>query len=58
MDMKNTEIDYLIAHENIHLQKLHRIVKNTIAAEDLIVRNLLHPPAEQITVGQKISDKV
>lgn len=47
-----------MAEENEHLQKLQNIVRESIAAEELIIQNLLHPPAEQLTIGQKVSDKV
>jgi uncharacterized membrane protein len=33
-------------------------VKDTLKAEQLIIHNLLHPPMEILTQGQKISDKV
>ena len=56
--MKNDDINQLLSNENIHLEKLHKIVKDTIVAEELIVSNLLNPPEEQLSVGQKISDKV
>ncbi len=41
-----------------HIAKLHQIVKETLAAEELIVHNLLHPPVEVLTKGQTVSDKV
>ncbi len=41
-----------------HIEKLHQIVKESLLAEELIVHNLLHPPAEVLTKGQTISDKV
>lgn len=56
--MKNTEINKLLAEEHSHLQKLQHIVQDTIDEEKLIVDNLLHPPQEQLSVGQKVSDKV
>ena len=56
MDYK--EIDKLLSHENEHLNKLHQIVKETLEAEELIIHNLLHPPLEVLTPGQKVSDKV
>jgi uncharacterized membrane protein len=56
--MKNEPIKKMQSEENQHLQKLQNIVKDTIAAEELIIQNLLHPPEEQLTTGQKISDKV
>ena len=56
--MKNTGISQLLTEENTHLEKLQRIVNNAIDAEKLIVKNLLNPPQEQLSVGQKVSDKV
>jgi uncharacterized membrane protein len=56
--MKNKEIDQLLFDETKHLEKLHKIVEDTIKAEKLIVQNLLNPPEETITTGQRISDKV
>ena len=58
MQNKNTEIDQLLSDQNVHLKKLHEIVKETIKEEKSIVDNLLHPPKETITRGQSISDKV
>ena len=55
--MDNKEIDRLLFDENEHLNKLHKIVKETLLAEELIVHNLLNPPSETLTPGQKISDK-
>jgi uncharacterized membrane protein len=54
----NKEIDKLLSDENEHLNKLHQIVKDTIKAEELIVHNLLNPPLEILSQGQRISDKV
>lgn len=54
----DTAIDKLLADENVHLNKLHQIVKDTLEAEELIVHNLLNPPLETLTQGQKLSDKV
>jgi uncharacterized membrane protein len=56
--MDTTDIDRLLSDENEHLDKLHQIVKDTLKAEQLIIHNLLHPPMEILTQGQKISDKV
>jgi MarR-like DNA-binding transcriptional regulator SgrR of sgrS sRNA len=55
---KTKEINQLMSDENDHLKKLHQIVKDTIDEEQLIVNNLLNPPEEMISKGQKISDKV
>lgn len=48
----------LLLDENILLNKLHRIVEESVSAEKLIVHNLMHPPHELLTQGQKLSDKV
>lgn len=56
--MKPKEIEQFLSEENEHLRKLHTIVDETIKAEELIVYNLLNPPIETLTRGQKISDKV
>jgi len=56
--MENTEIDKLLTDQTEHLDKLHKIVKDTIAEEELIINNLLHPPKEILTRGQSVSDKV
>lgn len=56
--MDNTEMDQLLSDENAYLDKLHQIVKDTLIAEELIIHNLLNPPLETLTQGQKISDKV
>lgn len=47
-----------ISEENSHLEKFRKIVQESIEAEELIVYNLLHPPTETLSEGQKISDKV
>ena len=52
------EIKDLSIDQDEHLTKLHQIVKDTISEEDLIINNLLHPPKDIISVGQKVSDKV
>ena len=56
--MNNKEVDQLFKVENQHLSKLHQIVRETIQSEELILQNLLNPPDEILTPGQKISDKV
>ncbi|MCG2610002.1 DUF1003 domain-containing protein [Flavobacterium sp. SM15] len=56
--MKKESIDSQLSDEQKHLDKLHKIVKDTLDAEELIIHNLLHPPLEILTSGQKVSDKV
>jgi len=56
--MENTEIDKMIEQSNENMRKLNEIVKTTMGEEKLILDNLLHPPKEMLTSGQRISDKV
>jgi uncharacterized membrane protein len=56
--LNEKKIDKLISDDNQYINKLHQIVKDTLEAEDLIVYNLLNPPLETLSSGQKISDKV
>ncbi|HTN46547.1 MAG TPA: DUF1003 domain-containing protein [Flavipsychrobacter sp.] len=56
--MKENETDKLLYQNNEHLKKLHEIVKKTLEEEELIIDNLLHPPKEILSQGQRISDKV
>jgi uncharacterized membrane protein len=46
------------ATESEFLAKLHNIVDETIKEEDLVLNNLLHPAIEQLSKGQKLSDRV
>jgi uncharacterized membrane protein len=41
-----------------HLEKLQRIVQQSIEEEKSIMDNLLHPPKEMLTQGQKLSDRI
>jgi uncharacterized membrane protein len=56
--MKRAELKELFASENIQLEKLHQIVTQTIKEEELILNNLLHPPTESLSKGQRVSDRV
>lgn len=56
--MENRDITDLLSDEEKHLDKLHKIVEDTLKAEELVIQNLLNPPIETLTQGQKISDKV
>lgn len=58
MSNVNKAINKLSNDRNEHLVKLHQIVKETIDEEELIINNLLHPPKDILSPGQKISDKV
>ena len=52
------DVNNLLHAESQQLKKLQKIVKKSIADENLIIENLLHPPKEILTKGQNISDKV
>jgi uncharacterized membrane protein len=52
------DIKKLLDSESEQIKKLQNIVKQTIKDENLIINNLLNPPKEVLTQGQKISDKV
>jgi uncharacterized membrane protein len=52
------EINDLLEQETVQLKKLKEIVAKTVEDEKLIIDNLLHPPKEILTRGQRISDKV
>ena len=56
--MANKDISDFLSDEEKHLNKLHTIVEDTLKAEELIIHNLLNPPIETLTRGQKVSDKV
>ncbi len=53
-----TDTQTILESEKEQLAKLQQIVQKTIDDEKLIVDNLLHPPEDVLTKGQKISDKV
>lgn len=52
------ETKLLLTSETEQLNKLKEIVSKSIQEENLILENLLHPPKEILSGGQKISDKV
>ena len=56
--MESRDIESLLASENTQLQKLNDIVARTIEEEKLILNNLLNPPKETLTQGQKLSDRL
>ncbi|EDM36661.1 hypothetical protein PBAL39_25375 [Pedobacter sp. BAL39] len=56
--MKKNAINQMMLEEDNQLKKLHQIVQDTIEEEQLIVNNLLNPPEDFISRGQKISDRV
>ena len=58
MDIDKGDIDEILNVQNEQLKKLHEIVLQSIKEEDILVSNLLNPPAEKSTPGQRVSDKV
>lgn len=56
--MADQEIESLITEEDGQLKKLQDIVSETIKEKELIVNNLLNPPSDILSRGQRISDKV
>jgi len=56
--MESKIINQISSDEDEYLGKLHKIVQETIQEEELIINNLLHPPQEIVSRGQKLSDKV
>jgi uncharacterized membrane protein len=56
--MKNETISKLLIDEQKHLEKLHKIVKDAIDAEELIIKKLSNPEKENLDFGQRISDNV
>ena len=55
--MNTRETEELFKNGNVYLDKFQQIVNDAIKEEELIVRNLLNPPQEIVTRGQKISIK-
>jgi uncharacterized membrane protein len=52
------DIENLLNTETNQLEKLKNIVKKAIEDQNLITENLLNPPTEVLTSGQRLSDKV
>jgi uncharacterized membrane protein len=52
------DVDQLLQSETEQLAKLKAIVEKTMTEENNIVENLLHPPGEVLTRGQKLSDRI
>jgi uncharacterized membrane protein len=56
--MKNKINSDFLSMEKAQLEKLHKIVKDTLEAEELIIQNLMNPPLERLTKEQILSDRV
>ena len=54
----DVDVKKLLHFESEHIKKLQNIVAQALKDENLIIDNLLHPPKEILTKGQKVSDKV
>lgn len=52
------EINNILHAETLQIKKLQDIVKKSLEDQELILQNLLHPPKEVLSSGQKVSDKV
>jgi uncharacterized membrane protein len=52
------EMNKLLGEENEHIKRLHKIVRDTIKKEKLLIHSLLNPTEETLTFGQRLSDKV
>lgn len=50
--------EQIFTGEMQYLEKLHKIVQETIQEKDLILNNLLHPSQDILSKEQKLSDKV
>ena len=55
---KHKPIEELLTDRSEQVRKLQRIVTDSIDEQELILGNLLHPPQEMLTHGQRLSDKV
>ncbi|MCB9261505.1 MAG: DUF1003 domain-containing protein [Flavobacteriales bacterium] len=51
-------ISNLLKAESKQIEKLQEIVRKSLQEEELITQNLLNPPKELLSRGQKISDRV
>ena len=56
--MKNETINKMLSDEKNHIEKLHKIVKDSIDDEKLLMQDLLHPKTEKLNFGEKLSDNV
>ena len=51
-------IDELLDTENDHLKKLNEIVLQSVEQEKLLLQNIAESAAEQLTLGQRLADRV
>ena len=55
---KHRPIEELLTDRSEQVKKLQRIVTDSINEQELILGNLLNPPQELLTRGQRLSDRV
>jgi uncharacterized membrane protein len=58
MDTEKKEIENILEVQGVQLKKLHDIVLQSIKDQNVLLSSLLQPPAENSTIGQRISDQV
>jgi uncharacterized membrane protein len=51
-------ISELLDTENDHLKKMNEIVLQSLEQEKLLLQNISQPPDEQLTLGQRLADRV
>ncbi|HSU51875.1 MAG TPA: DUF1003 domain-containing protein [Segetibacter sp.] len=51
-------INELLDNENDHMKKLNEIVLQSIEQEKLLLQNISDPPVEQLTLSQRLADRV
>ncbi len=56
--MKTETLNKMLFDEKNHIEKLHKIVKDSIDNEALIMQNLMHPKTDELNFGEKLSDNV
>lgn len=58
MATEKDDTENILDVQGVQMKKLHDIVLQSIKDQDVLLSNLLHPPAENATMGQRISDQV
>ena len=48
----------MLRAEKDQLEHLRKIVDGSIEEEQVLINNLLHPPSETLSRGQRLSDKI
>lgn len=58
MHFQRQYLDRILSTEDEHLRKLHQLVADAMQEQELIAQNLMHPPQEMLSPGQRVADKV